>query len=244
MALAADPNRRSLYVWSEGKAQTKGLGKDGQGRSEVLEFDLDSARLRRRLSPAVAGGGAGDLTVGPDGSLFVADPRTGRVDMLRPGKDALEVLVEAGPLLSPQGMAVSSDRRVLFVADYAQGVARVDLETREVAFLPAPESVLVTGIDGLVRAGDSLVAIQNGLPPHRVARLRMDPAGTRIMSGEILERASPHFDEPTLGVLVGSDLYYVANSQYEAFDKDGRPDEARLKNPVILKLRLQWVEGR
>jgi hypothetical protein len=164
--------------------------------------------------------------------------------MLRPGKDALEVLVEAGPLLSPQGMAVSSDRRVLFVADYAQGVARVDLETREVAFLPAPESVLVTGIDGLVRAGDSLVAIQNGLPPHRVARLRMDPAGTRIMSGEILERASPHFDEPTLGVLVGSDLYYVANSQYEAFDKDGRPDEARLKIPVILKLRLQWVEGR
>jgi hypothetical protein len=73
--------------------------------------------------------------------------------------------------------------------------------------------------------------------------LRLDPTAERITEGTILERANPAFDEPTLGVVVGRDLYYVANSQYGAFGEDGRPDESRLKDTVILKLRLDWLGG-
>ena len=89
----------------------------------------------------------------------------------------------------------------------------------------------------------SLVGIQNGLEPHRVLRLRLDPEKGRIVEGTILERANPAFDEPTLGVVVGRDFFYVANSQYEAFGEDGRPDPRRLKETVILELRLDWLGG-
>jgi hypothetical protein len=71
-----------------------------------------------------------------------------------------------------------------------------------------------------------------------VVRLRLDPELRRITEVVVLERKNPHFDEPTLGVTVGDELYYVANSQYEAFGEAGRPDAARLKDPVILRLRL------
>jgi hypothetical protein len=140
-------------------------------------------------------------------------------------------------------MAVSKDGRFLFVADYVQGVVRVDLASRKTVLLETPPRLVTTGIDGLVVAGDSLVGIQNGIEPHRVVRLKLDPAGERIVEGTVIERANPHFDEPTLGTLVGRDFYYVANSQYGAFGEDGRPDPARLKPPVVLKLPLAWLEG-
>jgi hypothetical protein len=140
-------------------------------------------------------------------------------------------------------MAVSPDGRFLFVADYLQGIARVDLKHGEVAFLPPPEELLTSGIDGLLLAGDSLVGIQNGLRPHRVVRLELDPAHSRITGGSVLERAHRRFDEPTLGVVVGDALYYVANSQYGHFDENGSPDLERLREPVVLRLTLPWLAG-
>ncbi|HEY5906724.1 MAG TPA: hypothetical protein VIZ31_01705 [Vicinamibacteria bacterium] len=241
MGLAVDPARRSLYVSSEAVPLMTGFRKEDEGRSAVFEFDLDTARLRRRVEPPGEGARASDLTVGPDGTLFAADPRAGAVYRLPPQAAALEVLVGPGPLGSAQGLALSVDGAFLFVADYTQGIARVEVSSGRVTFLETPPDLAVTGIDGLVLAGDSLVGIQNGLEPHRVLRLRLDAAQGRIVEGSILERANPHFDEPTLGVRVGQDFYYVANSQYEAFGEDGKVDEARLKAPVVLRMALPWM---
>ena len=242
-ALALDPRTRALYVSSAATAQMIGARKEDEGRSALLELDADTGRLRRTLRPPDADGHVSDLALGPDGTLYVADPQTGRVYVKKPGADRLERLVDVGPIASAQGMAVSDDGKSLFVADYLQGIARVDLPTGAVRFLEAPEGLPLTGIDGLVLAGDSLVGIQNGLEPHRVLRLRLDPARGRIVEGTILERANPAFDEPTLGVIVGRDFYYVANSQYGVFGADGRPDPSRLEDTVILKLRLDWLAG-
>ena len=44
---------------------------------------------------------------------------------------------------------------------------------------------------------------------------------------------------PTLGVVVGRDLYYVANSQWERFGEDGHvANPAALLPPTVLRLRL------
>jgi sugar lactone lactonase YvrE len=243
VGVVADPARRALWVTSEAGPLMVGFGKEDEGRSLLLEYDLDDAALRRQIEPPVAGGRVSDLTLGPDGSLYAADPAAGRVYRLPPGGDRLEVLVGEGPIVSAQGLAASPDGRLLFVADYVQGIARVALETGDVTFLDTPEDLLVSGIDGLVLAGDSLVGIQNGLRPHRVVRLRLDPARPRITEGTVLERAHPRFDEPTLGAVVGDALYYVANSQYRHFGADGAPDREHLQEPVVLRLALPWLSG-
>ena len=136
-------------------------------------------------------------------------------------------------------MAFSPDGRWLFVADYTQGVARIDPRTAEVTLLEAPPDAAVTGIDGMVWAGGGLVGIQNGVHPHRVVRLGLDGPAARITEVVVLERGSPHFNEPTLGVVVGPDVYYVANSQYELFGEDGRPKLEALREPVILRLPVE-----
>ncbi len=51
MGLAVDPARRSLYVSSEAVPLMTGFRKEDEGRSAVFEFDLDTARLRRRVEP-------------------------------------------------------------------------------------------------------------------------------------------------------------------------------------------------
>jgi sugar lactone lactonase YvrE len=170
--------------------------------------------------------------------LYVADPGAGSIYVLDPGASALRVLVAPGKLSSPQGLAPHPEGGWLFVADYVQGLSRVDLRDSSVRALGSATDSVLTGIDGLVYHGGALVGIQNGVRPHRVLRARLSPDGSAITEVETLERANPHFDEPTLGVLVGSDLYYVANSQYGAIGPDGRLDAAKLREPVILKMPL------
>jgi hypothetical protein len=72
-----------------------------------------------------------------------------------------------------------------------------------------------------------------------VVRFTLAPAGDRILESRVLERAHPRYDEPTLGVLVGEELFYVANSQWERFGPDGRiADSTALQRPVVLRLPL------
>jgi sugar lactone lactonase YvrE len=232
-ALAVDDARRALWVSTAAVPEMVGFRKEQEGQSFVLEYDLDTGRLRRRLSPPLAGGRVSDLAVGPGGELAVSDPITGRVYLLE--NDALRVLVDPGPLGSPQGLAFAPDGR-LFVADYVQGPARVDLRTGAVHLLDAPADAALTGIDGLVWNDGALIGIQNGVEPHRVVRLTLE--GDRVAGLHVLERAHARYDEPTLGVVVGGSLYYVANSQYAAVRQDGSLDEARLREAVILRLPL------
>jgi sugar lactone lactonase YvrE len=232
-ALAVDATRRALWISTAAVPEMAGFHADQDGQSFVVEYDLDSGTLRRKLSPPVAGGRLSDLAVGPRGELAVSDPITGRVYLLEQG--ALRVLVDTGPLGSAQGLTFAPDGR-LFVADYVQGPARVDVGTGEVRLLDAPGDAAVTGIDGLAWSDGALIGIQNGVEPHRVVRMSLE--GDRVAHVEVLERAHARYDEPTLGVVVGGSLFYVANSQYAAVRKDGTLDDARLREAVILRLPL------
>jgi sugar lactone lactonase YvrE len=240
MALAVDPESRSLWVSTADLPEARGLCEEDKGRSSVLELDVDGAGRRRAIGPPPSCPEArfSDLTLGPGGELFVADPWSGRVYVLRRGEVAFRVLVDAGPLFSPQGMAFSPDGRWLFVADYVQGVVRLDPKTGATRLLDAPADAAVAGIDGLVWLGGGLVGIQNGVNPNRLIRLRLDARDERIESVSVMERKNPSFDEPTLGVAVGDELYYVANSQHGAFGENGQPKTERLEDTVILKLRI------
>jgi sugar lactone lactonase YvrE len=238
--LAVDPTRRALWLTTAAVPQMEGSRKEDEGRSFLIEYDLDRGTLRRRLGPpaGVAGATLSDLTLGAKGDVFVADPNTGRVYVLRPGAAALTVLVDEGPIGSAQGLALSADGRFLYVADYGQGIFRVESATGAAMLLPVPADTAVTGIDGLVLHAGSLIGVQNGVRPHRVVRLRLDPAGERITSVETLERNHPAFDEPTLATVVEGSLYYVANSQYDRVKEDGSLDREHLRPPAILRLRL------
>jgi sugar lactone lactonase YvrE len=242
LALRTDAPRRLLYATTVALPQGQGFAKEADGKSALLGFDVDTGRLVRSVSAPADGKkhNLNDVAIARDGTVFISDSVSSHLYRLGKDEQALGVLVEAGLFASPQGLALSPDEKTLFVADYALGLFAVDLSTKTTRLVDGPPDATLAGIDGLVADGRSLIAIQNGIQPHRVARFTLDDAGTRVTKVTTLDRAHPAYDEPTLGVLVGDDFFYVANSQWGSFTKDDQilPLD-KLREPVVLRLRLR-----
>jgi sugar lactone lactonase YvrE len=242
LGLAVDPARRSLWVATAALPQSAGFlpGRD-DGVTALVELDLDSGALRRtvRAPDDAVKPRFGDIAVGADGTLYASDHGSGAVYRLAPGAPGLATLVPAGVLLSPQGLTLDAAGGRLYVADYGAGIAAVDLASGAVTLLSAPPDALLAGIDGLVRHGSDLIGIQNGLEPHRILRLSLAADGQRIERAEVLLQNDPRLDEPTLATVDGDTLYFVANSQWRRFERDGTIwPVARLDEPLILRLGL------
>lgn len=239
--IAVDPRRRVLYVCSSAFPQTLGVRPEDRGRASLLAFHADSGKLLGRwpLAGGEKGHSCDSVGVSSRGDVYVTDGVTGEVRRLRRGGKRLETLLPAGVLISAQSPVLGPREKELFIPDYARGIFRVDLATRGARLLSPPKDVDLSGIDGLAFYRGSLIAIQNGLQPNRVLRLRLSPGLDRIERVETLARALPVFDEPTLATVVDGTLYYVANSQWDKFDDDGRlPKPEELNGPVILKVPL------
>ncbi|HYF22881.1 MAG TPA: hypothetical protein VD929_05725 [Caulobacteraceae bacterium] len=238
--MAIDPDGRTLWAASAFPAPVKDRADGDQARSALLKIDLKSGKaLRRFEAPAgPATRNFGDLAVGPDGAVYVSDSAAGEVFRLKPGAEALEVLVPAGVLGSPQGLVVGPDGARLIVADYASGLHVVDLRTGAVAAAPQPDDAGLLGVDGLVRDGDALIAFQNGVTPHRVLRLQLDAGFAAVTGWSVLASAVPDLEEPTTGVVVSRDLVFVARSQWSDFKPDGSLRRDPPGDAVIARLRL------
>jgi sugar lactone lactonase YvrE len=212
-----------------------------RGRAGIFRYDLDTGRLVRRylLETGTGGHSTGDITVSPAGDAYVSDSRAHALYVISRGDDRLVPFLEGQPFKSPQGLDFSRDGKLLYVADYAEGVFAVDMASKEVKKLPVPERIALFGIDGLSVHGGHLIAIQNGINPHRVVRILLSADGAQVTGMEVLEANNPLFDEPTLGVVVGDLFYYIANSQWTAFDEEGNlaPLE-ELHEHVIMKTKL------
>jgi sugar lactone lactonase YvrE len=241
MGLRVDRRRGALWVAAAARPQVAAHQPADSGRSAILRYDLRTGRLTHRYEPGSDGEVhvIGDLVVTRAGDVYATDSRAPVVYRVAPGSDSLDRFIESPLLLAAQGLALTPDERTLYVADYSRGLLRVDLAGRSVTLLEAADSVLALGIDGLYYHEGRLIGIQNGVVPYRVARFTLSSSGDRIVAADVLERAHPRYQEPTLGVLVNGELFYIANSQWERFGEDGRiPTPELLERPVVLRLPL------
>lgn len=241
LGIAADAKRRTLWVAS-GTLPNMNGGKDGDPPdSALLGYDLDTGKPRGRYLPAASGEPPhfDDLTVAASGRVYVNDGFHPRVFTLAPGSGHLAPWLELADVAGTQGLAPTPDGRTLYVSDY-RGLYRVDVATKRSTPLPVPADLALNGIDGLVYFDGSLVAIQNGIEPHRVIRLDLASDGVGIAKARILEMNHPAFDEPTLGVVVDGALYFTANHQGHRFEDAKHPPPAEeLQDTVILRLPLR-----
>jgi sugar lactone lactonase YvrE len=241
LGLRVDRPRGALWVAAAARPQVAGYQPADSGRSAIMRYDLRSGRLTHRYEPPAGDEYhvIGDLIVTRGGDVYATDSRAPVVYRITAGSDSLERFVASPLLLAAQGLALTPDERTLYVADYSRGILRVDLPSRVVTLVEPADSVLALGIDGLYYHRGDLIGIQNGVAPHRVARFVLSPSGDRILQSKVLERAHPRHQEPTLGVLVDGELFYVANSQWERFGEDGGiPQAELLERPVVLRLPL------
>jgi len=241
LGMKVDAHRGVLWVAMAAIPQMLHYDSTAAGRSGLFRYDLATSKLTGEflIAPDSVPHLLGDLTISRAGDVYASDSRAPVVWQVRSGAHSIERFLESPLLLSAQGLALTPDERTLYLADYSRGMLKIDIRSRTVSLIPCRNGVLALGIDGLYLAGGKLIGIQNGVEPHRVVRLTLDARGDSLIEAEVLERRHPRHAEPTLGVVVGRDLFYIANSQWEKFGEIGtveRPQE--LMPPVILRLRL------
>ncbi len=220
--LALDAKRKRLWAGVAATKEARGAPAD-LGRTALVAYDLKNGKVVQRVAlPADTTEHVfGDLTVAKDGTVYVTDSIGGGLYRLAPKSDALEPVVTPRAFFSPQAPALSADGQVLYVADYGRGIARVDLASRAVTWLAQPNDVATAGTDGLYFWNGSLVAVQNGVTPHRIALFTLSPEGDRITGALVLENAPPTMGEPNHGALVGDTFTYIANSGWDRIEENG-----------------------
>jgi hypothetical protein len=241
LGLRVDSKRRSLWITTSGIPQRASFMPGDSANASILQLSLDDGRLRRRFDLPVTRGGhvLGDVSIGPAGDVFVTDSKHPVLYRLRPDGASLEATMH--PLFySLQGTAPTEDGRTLYIADYSHGLLRLDLATGQIIRLPdAPHSTSV-GCDGLSWYRQSLICVQNGLAPARVTQFRLAPSGLAIAAVDVIDRNFTIADEPTLGVIVGDEFIYVANSQWEKHDAAGkRLAGPALRGPILLGVKIK-----
>ena len=238
--MRVDEKRKILWVTTTAFPQMQNFQKADDGKSGVFKYDLRSGKLLKKylLSNADGKHALGDLIVAKNGDVFASDSTSPNIYRITKEKDELEIFLTSENFASLQGLAFSPDEKTLFAADYSKGIFKISMSDKKISQIAVDANTNPIGIDGIYFHNGNLIAIQNGFRPHRVAKFVLNKEFSAITKSETLEANHADFNEPTLGVKVGNDFYYIANSQWALVNEDGKLAEDKLKEPVILRLKL------
>lgn len=232
--MAVDSRNRVLWVTTGVLPQT-GLPEGESGETALVALDLITGDVYRRYTIEGAQRMA-DIAV-RDGIVYVTDSGANRVYRLETLNSDLELLSDDPRFAALQGLALAQGG--LYVADYALGLWRVDLDDGAATLVRAGSESLI-GIDGLgaTRDGERLIAVRNGMNPHQVFAIDFAPRG-RIVSGtQVLLRGHADFGEPTLLDVEDGRVWLVANSPWGLFPDDGTGPAGPVDPLVVLEIDL------
>jgi sugar lactone lactonase YvrE len=207
------------------------------GRSALLCYDLQTGRLLRRIE-GPRPSALGDMVLSTHGDVIASDGDGGGVYRLAANARTMQ-RIDAGDFISPQTPAISPGGRYLFVPDYLRGIGVLEIATGRVQWLSMAGRFALNGIDGLYFDRGKLIAVQNGTSPERVVVFTLDATLHRVVSEAIIERSTPTLGDPTHGVVIANEFYYIANSGWDAIDEHGElKPAAKLSTPRIMRAAL------
>lgn len=225
-AITWDQGRSRLWVAADCPPGLKSIKACDRGALIALS---PAGRVMTRIAPVSGSFHPGDVSAS-SASVFVGDSQNGAVYRLAANGYSLSPVVAPGIGKSAQGSAASSDGQVLLVADYAEGVGRIDLATGTRTILPRQDGKPLRGIDGMTRCGDVYYGIYNGKTPGLLLSIRLEGAGLRMDQplGETLP-------DPTQVAYDGKRLLIIADSGWATIDK---PDFVRTSGAPVIAVTL------
>ena len=236
LGMKVEAKRRVL--WACTFSGPRDGSRDGAGA--LFKYDLKSGKLIRKYESASDGRKHlyNDIALTQSGDAFITDSQAGAVLRLPRATDTMETFIAAESFVYPNGIALTSDERYLFVAD-VRGLHRIEVKSKEIRKVGHGDSHSLAGIDGLYWYDGDLIAVQNGFKPNRIVRIKLNTALDHVAEQTVLESNHQQYEIPTTGVVVRGSFYYIANSQLRKLNEREEiapPD--KLKEPIILALPL------
>jgi hypothetical protein len=209
-----DPQRNLIWACSNGPD-------DRQARPQLLRITLDPLAVTRSPVPDPRAL-CNDIALLPDGAVAISDSERGAVWQLsRDGQ--WRTLAEPGSLGYPNGLTYLAEARRLVVADL-RGLWTIDLAAPRLVGI-AEQATFIGGVDGLYAVKGGLVAIQNGLHPHRVLRIALNPSATHVQRVTVIASNVPELAAMTTAAMKGGELTVLAGNQLVQLVSSGSADD-------------------
>jgi sugar lactone lactonase YvrE len=234
LGMEVDPARRHLWVCSEWDNPRKIIA-DSLLHTSIYKYDIENQKLiKKYVLRDTSHRLLNDLTISSDGTVYITESLKGKVYVIRPEIDSLELFIDSDHYYYANGITISDDDKNLYVSHFGETVM-VDLKNNIIKELKHPENISTGRNDGLAFYKNSLIMHQD-----EICRYYLNEAGDSIIKKEVIERNNPLFEIPTTGEIADDKYFYIANSQLTRFDAEGFafPDE-KLDSVYILKTVLK-----
>jgi sugar lactone lactonase YvrE len=242
VGIHVDSARALLWfaTWAP-RSSVAGSQDEPPSESRLFKCDLGTGRILRRYVPADSGTSHlfNDLALAANGDVFVTDTDQGWLYRIRADADSLEVFLRPDPddWSGANGITLTGDDRTLYIA-FVEGIARIDLATRQLVRLRSRGSTSTAQLDGLYWHRGALIGVQNQRGLEQIVRYDLTPDGRSILTARVLERGDNLLRRPTTGAIVGTYFHYIANSQYERLDYDNRLSPATDSTKLLTTVRV------
>jgi hypothetical protein len=197
-------------------------------RSELVHFDENGKLLERYPAPGPSPHDLNDLVLRKTQEIYLSDTAAHQAYRFDRTSHTFTPLAFPRPLFYPNGITVSADQDLLYVADL-MGVIAVDLRNNQAREVDPGKRSTLAGIDGLYWYKGDLLGVQYGTGAFRVARFRLSADGLRVRQTEIMEHRTPLVSFPTTGAIAGENFYFIANTGIGNLENDKIVDPAKLE---------------
>jgi len=239
LGMKVDPERRFLWVnTAVGNPPPRDVNPEEAGWSGLFKYDLNTGNLIKKYTLHRKGETHlfNDVAFSPQGDVYVTDSNNGAIYTVSHEADSLTLFIKSDALRYPNGIALSPDGKMIYLANSGSEIFIIDSKTKTITPLHHPDTCTTYGIDGLYLYENSLIAVQNNL--ERITRFYLDATGRTAVKMDILEANNPVLDIPTTGAIFEDTFYYIANCPLRAFNPDGSLNQDGLKDVIIYRIEL------
>ncbi|MEP1094784.1 MAG: hypothetical protein ABJG78_06715 [Cyclobacteriaceae bacterium] len=220
MGLEISKDRKTLWACTSAMTNFKELKEEDKDKASVLKYDLKKGTLLETFA-VPANHIFGDMITDSKGNVYISDGTANQLYWVSKETGKLEIFTDLNDtIFNLQGLTFNTDESAMYLSDYIDGIYKLDMTSREIQKLSVPDDVLLKGIDGLYFVENSLIGLHNGTTPNRVISYALNDQGTTIINKTVNAQAGV-LGEPTQGTLVNGQLFYIANSPWGAYDREG-----------------------
>lgn len=183
-----------------------------------------------------------DIAIANDGTIYISNTFESNVWRWKPNESKPQPFTDSN-FPYANGIALHQNNQLLYVAT-SLGIKMVKIIDRNSSVLKMPSgSITSKNLDGLVFYKNSIIGIQDDVPPNneaRIIRYFLNETGDAIEKIEIMDSNHPLFYGPTTATVANGYLYVLANSQLDNLDQTKVQiiDRKLLNNTIVLKYKL------